>query len=203
MEVLELKSVKNKIVRAYIFKKGRYEFPGDIKKLSKFLKEKNIKFITFDFDFDMKEFSKTDFARLLHDMDISYHQVDIPEYAMGYLYEEILEKEKLFKELVEEYQNLDDKESYKGLSLKNWIDMLRDEIQEKEINLSLKLRPQWIAKKMLDLARTYNSSEITFMHFVQEDICEDICSELAGILRNLDVRVVQYTKKHNIKHIVF
>ncbi|TFG00853.1 MAG: hypothetical protein EU541_01170 [Promethearchaeota archaeon] len=202
MEVLELKPLKKR-VKAYVFKKSRHEFPGDIKALSQFLKDKNIKFITFDFDFNMKEFSKTEFAHLLNDMGISYHQVDIPEYAMGYIYEDILEKEELFKELVEEYQSMEDKDSYKGLSLKNWIDMLRDEIQEKEINLSLKIRPQWIAKKMLDICRTYNEEEMAFMHFVQEDICEDICSELTKILRNLNVRVIQYTKKHNVKHIVF
>ena len=203
MEVLELKPVKNKKLVAYMFKKRKDDFPGDMDAFRKFLTEKTIKFITFDFDFDMKEFSKTGFAKVLDEMGISYHQVDIPEYAMGYLYEEIMEKEELFKELVDEYQGMDDKDSYKGESLKNWIDMLRQEIEEKEIMLSLKIRPQWIVKKMLDIARSHKETEMAFMHFVQEDICEDICSEVAALLRDLNVRVVSYTKHHNVKQIIF
>ncbi|MBD3214809.1 MAG: hypothetical protein GF311_19515 [Candidatus Lokiarchaeota archaeon] len=202
VEVLELKPSKKDLV-AYMFKKRKDDFPGDMGALRKFLSEKKIKYVTFDFDFDMREFSKTKFAEVLEEMGISYHQVDIPEYAMGYLYEEIMEKEELFKELVEEYQQMNDKESYKGLSLKNWIDMLRQEIEEKEIMLSLKIRPQWIVKKMLDISRTFREEEMAFMHFVQEDICEDICSEVAKLLRDLNVRVVSYTKKHNVKQIIF
>ncbi|TXT63878.1 MAG: hypothetical protein BAJALOKI3v1_300041 [Promethearchaeota archaeon] len=202
VEVLELKPSKKDLV-AYMFKKRKDDFPGDMGALRKFLSDKKIRYVTFDFDFDMREFSKTKFAVVLEEMGISYHQVDIPEYAMGYLYEEIMEKEELFKELVEEYQQMNDKESYKGLSLKNWIDMLRQEIEEKEIMLSLKIRPQWIVKKMLDISRTFKDKEMAFMHFVQEDICEDICSEVAKLLRDLNVRVVSYTKKHNVKQIIF
>ena len=68
---------------------------------------------------------------------------------MGFLYQEIIEKQEFQNELFEEYESMEDKDSYKGLSLKNWIDMLGEEIQEREIFLSLKLRPQWIVKKML------------------------------------------------------
>ncbi|MFX1409434.1 MAG: hypothetical protein ACFFA6_03720 [Promethearchaeota archaeon] len=204
MEVLELKPVTKKQICAYIAKKSKDDFHDfEIPKLREFLKKKNIDFITVDFNVNMKEFRKSELAQSLDKLGIKYFQVDIPEYAMGYLYEEIVEKESLLNLLFEEYESMEDKDSYKGESLKNWIDMIREEIQVKEIFISLKLRPQWIVKKMLDLAKNYTKQQISFLHLVQEDICEDICTEVTEQLRALNVKVVQYVKKHNIINIEF
>lgn len=205
MEVLELKPVKNKKIIAYMSSKenGRYFQNKDTSKLTDFLKKKDVNFVTVDFQVNMKEFKKTPFAQTLDKLGIPYIQVDIPDYAMGYLYEEIVEKQELQNELFEEYDNMRDKESFKGQSLKNWIDMLSEEIQEKEIFLSLKLRPQWIVKKMLDFANRFENEVVSFVHFVQEDICEDICPQVVTDLRDLGVKVISYTKKHTIQNIIF
>jgi len=205
MEVLDLKPLKNKKIIAYMSSKenGRYFQNKDTSKLTDFLKKKDINFVTVDFQVDMKEFKKTPFAQTLDKLGIPCIQVDIPDYAMGYLYEEIVEKQELQNELFEEYDNMSDKESFKGQSLKNWIDMLSEEIQEKEIFLSLKLRPQWIVKKMLDFANRYENEVVAFVHFVQEDICEDICPQIVADLRDLGVKVISYTKKHTIQNIIF
>ncbi len=205
MEVLEIKPVKTKKIIAYMSSKedAKYFQNTDTSKLVEFLKGKKVDFITVDFLVNMKEFDKTPFARLLDDLEIPYFQVDIPEYAMGYLYEEIVEKQRLQNELFEEYDKMEDKESYKGLSLKNWIDMLSEEIQQKEIFLSLKLRPQWIVKKMLDLCKKFKKETVSFVHFVQEDICEDICPQVVENLRDLGVKVILYNKKHTIQNVVF
>ena len=205
MEVLELKPIKNRKIIAYISSKenAKYFQNEDTSKLFEFLRKNNVDFVTVDFQVDMKEFSKTPFARTLDELKIPYFQVDIPDYAMGYLYQEIVEKQELQTELFEEYESMNDKESYKGLSLKNWIDMLGEEIQEREIFLSLKLRPQWIVKKMLDLVLTQHKDSTVFVHFVQEDICEDICPEVTRNLRELGVKVVSYNKKHTIQNIIF
>ncbi len=206
MEVLELKPVKkNKKVISYMSSKEDSEYfqNEDKSKLEEFLKKKEINFVTVDFEVDMEEFSKTPFAKTLDKLEIPYYQVDIPEYAMGYLYEEISSKQEFLNELFEEFENMTDKESYKGQSLKNWIDMLREEIQDREIFLSLKLRPQWIVKKMLDLARKIDAHTISFVHFVQEDICEDICPQVVQLLRGLNAKVISYNKKHLIQNIIF
>lgn len=205
MEVLELKPIKNKKIIAYISSKENAKYFQDTNttKLREFLRKNNVDFVTVDFQVNMKEFSKTPFALTLNELKIPYFQVDIPDYAMGYLYQEIIEKQQLQTELFEEYENMIEKESYKGLSLKNWIDMLGEEIQEKEIFLSLKLRPQWIVKRMLDLLSKYEKDIIAFVHFVQEDICEDICPEITNNLRELGVKVVSYNKKHTIQNIIF
>ncbi len=205
MEVLELKPVKNKKIIVYMSSKenAKYFQNVDHSKLVEFLKKNNIDFVTVDFQVDMKEFSKTPFAQTLNELNIPYFQVDIPDYAMGYLYHEIIEKQEFQNELFEEYESMEDKDSYKGLSLKNWIDMLGEEIQEREIFLSLKLRPQWIVKKMLDLAKSFKKEITIFVHFVQEDICEDICPQVVENLRELGVKVISYNKKHTIQKIIF
>lgn len=205
MEVLELKSVKNKKIVVYMSSKenAKYFQNVDHSKLVEFLKKNNIDFVTVDFQVDMKEFSITPFAYTLDELKIPYFQVDIPDYAMGYLYQEIIEKQEFQNELFEEYESMEDKDSYKGLSLKNWIDMLGEEIQEREIFLSLKLRPQWIVKKMLDLALSFKKDVVVFVHFVQEDICEDICPQIVENLRELGVKVISYNKKHTIQKIIF
>jgi len=204
MEVLELKPIKKKRICAYVAKKNKDDFNYfDIPKLREFLDKKFINFITIDFNIDLNEFNKSPLAQMLKQQNIKYFQVDIPEYAMGYIYQEIVEKEELLNDLCEEYEIMEDKNSLKGESLKNWIDMLREDIEEKEIFISLKLRPQWIVKKMLDIAKGFEDEEVSFLHLVQEDICEDICAEVTAQLRELNVRVVQYTKKHNIINIEF
>ena len=204
MEVLELKPVKNKKIVVYMSSKenAKYFQNVDHSKLVEFLRKNKIDFVTVDFQVDMKEFSITPVAHTLNELNIPYFQVDIPDYAMGYLYQEIIEKQEFQNELFEEYESMEDKDSYKGLSLKNWIDMLGEEIQEREIFLSLKLRPQWIVKKMLDLALSFKKDIVIFVHFVQEDICEDICPQIVENLRELGIRVISYNKKHTIQKII-
>lgn len=205
MEVLEFKPIGDKKIVVYMSSKenAKYFQNNDNSKLIEFLKKKNIDFVTVDFQVDIKEFRTTPFAQTLNELDIPYFQLDIPDYAMGYLYQEIIEKQQFQNELFEEYENMEDKESLKGLSLKNWIDMLGEEIQEREIFLSLKLRPQWIVKKMLDLSLSYKKDNVAFVHFVQEDICEDICPQVVEHLRELNVKVISYNKKHTIQNIIF
>jgi hypothetical protein len=205
MEVLELEPIKDKKITMFVSSKedAKYFQNKDTTKLQEFLKKKGVNFVTVDFQVNMDQFSTTPFAQTLDKLEIPYYQVDIPEYAMGYLYQEIVEKQELLNELFEEYEMMEDKDSYKGQSLKNWIDMLGEEIQEREIFLSLKLRPQWIVKKMLDLAKKYEKDVVVFVHFVQEDICEDICPQVTQQLRELNVKVISYNKKHIIQQIEF
>ncbi|MHA1755229.1 MAG: hypothetical protein ACTSVV_00565 [Promethearchaeota archaeon] len=203
MEVLELKMSKKKKITAYIVKSEREDIQTrNPENLIQFIKEKNIKFITVDFNIDMKEFKKTGFAKTLDKLKIPYYQVNIPEYAMGYIYGEITEKEELMNELCDEYETMDDKESLKGESLKNWIDMLQNDIMQKEIYISLQLRPQWIVKKMLDFTKNFEDSEINYLHFVQTNICEDICPQITKLLREIGVNVINYNVKKNLKVIL-
>ena len=205
MEILELKPVENKRIVAYTFtKEDSKELQSiNLTEFNKFLNDKHIDFAVIDFDVNIKDFNQTSIAQAMNKLKIPYYQVDIPEYAMGYLYHEIVEKEELSRELTEEYRHLEDRDSFKGQSLKNWIDLVNMEIQEKEIFLSLRLRPMWIVKKILNIAENCQGKEVAFVHFVQTDICEDICAQVVENLRNMSVKVIQYNKKHTIKNVVF
>ena len=67
----------------------------------------------------------------------------------------------------------------------------------------MKLLATDISMRMLDIAKKYEEEEVSFAHFVQTDICEDICSQVVEQLRELNVKVIQYNKKHTIKNVVF
>ena len=115
MEVLELKPIKKKRVCAYVAKKNKDDFNYfNIPKLSEFLEKKQINFITIDFNINLDEFNESPLAKSLKQLDIKYFQVDIPEYAMGYIYQEIVEKEELLNDLCEEFETMEVKNSFKG-----------------------------------------------------------------------------------------
>ena len=203
MQVLEIKPIKNRKVIAYVFTKENSQTlqNSTIEELESFIRKKSINFVTIDFDIDMHEFSKTQFAKTLESLGVKYFQVDIPEFPLSYLYQEILDDEKYLEELVKEYLTLENKNTYKAESLKIWIDVLNSKIQEEENQLSLELRPLWIVKRMLDLTRRIKEDEISFVHFVQTDICEDTCPQVVKNLRKFNVKVIQYNKKHTIQNI--
>jgi len=203
MEVLELKVPKNVKITVYMAKSEKSDIQkGYDSKLISFIKEKGVKFVTIDFQIDIRLFKATDLGKALEKSEIPFYQVDIPEYAMAYIYEEILEKEELMNELCDEYESMEDKESYKGESLKNWIDLLHEEIQQKENYISLKLRPQWIVKKMLDLAKNQKTNQVLFLHYVQTDICEDICPQVTQQLREVGIKVINYNVKKHLREII-
>ena len=203
MEVLELKSPKDAKIIVYMAKSEKSDIQkGFDGKVISFIKEKGVKFVTIDFQIDIKSFKTTDLGKALEKSGIPFYQVDIPEYAMGYIYEEIIEKEELMNELCDEYESMEDKDSYKGESLKNWIDLLHEEIQQKENYISLKLRPQWIVKKMLDLVKCHKANKVVFLHYVQTDICEDICPQVTRQLREVGVKVINYNVKKHLSEIL-
>ena len=154
-------------------------------------------FNRIDFDFatidieneNLRNFNKSSLAKLLVEFEIPYYIVDIPEYAMGYLIEEIIEKEDHVNELIEEYLSIEHKDSLKCLNLKSWIDVLTDEIEEKRLILQLKLRPQWLAKKILDLIRSNKKKKITFVHFAQDKIFIETMNLLKDL--NIEIRIFE------------
>ena len=118
MEVLDLKKPRAKKIIAYMAKSERNDVKeGRLAGLEDFIKEKGVNFLTIDFNIDMKSFKVTDFGKALDKKGIPFYQVDIPEYAMGYIYEEISEKEELLNSLCDEYENMEDKDSFKGESI--------------------------------------------------------------------------------------
>lgn len=196
MEVLEIKPVRNKEIIVYLVKISSIQSKSNAKvNIIEFLSRINVNFATIDLENEnLRSFNKSSLAKILEQYKIPYYTVDIPEYAMGYLMTEIIEKEEQVNELIEEFLSMKNKESIKGLNLKSWIDFLKEEIDEKKLFLQLKLRPQWIAKKILDIIRSKNNNEITFIHFAQDKIF----NETMNLLKDLDIKVKDYEEKKEI-----
>ena len=193
MEVLEIKPVRNKEIIVYLVKICNMKSkPNANVNLFEFLSRINVNFATIDLENEnLRSFNKSSLAKILEHYKIPYYTVDIPEYAMGYLMTEIIEREDQVNELTEEFLSMRNKESIKGLNLKSWIDFLKEEIDEKKLFLQLKLRPEWIVKKILDIIRSKDNNEITFVHFAQDNIC----NETMNLLKDLDIKVKVYDHK--------
>ncbi|MFX1345611.1 MAG: hypothetical protein ACFFBC_13220 [Promethearchaeota archaeon] len=193
MEVLEIKPVRNKEVIAYLVKFSNIKSKPDANvNLIEFLSKRNIKFATINLENEnLRSLNKSSLAKILEKHKIPYYTVDIPEYAMGYLMAEILEKEDQVNDLTEEFLRMSNKNSIKGLNLKSWIEVLKDEIDDKKLILQLKLRPEWIVKKILDIIRPTKTNKITFVHFAQDNIF----NETMTLLKDLDIEVKVYDQK--------
>ncbi len=202
MEVLEIKPVKNKEVSVFMInRKDLAVNKEDIKRLNEVFRYINVDFITVDVESDnIKDFEKSSLSRLLDSFKIPYFTLDIPEYAMGHLIEEIMKKEEQLNELIEEYIMTKDKDSFKGLNLKSWIDVLKKEIEEEKKFISLKLRPQWIVKKILDILKSSKKGEITFIHLSQEKIFVETLKLLKEL--KFEVYVQESTKITNIYNVI-
>jgi len=193
MEVLEIKPVRNKDIIVYLVRRSNIKLKLSINmNLFEFLSRVNVNFATIDLENEnLRSFNKSSLAKILEQYKIPYYTVDIPEYVMGYLMAEIIEKEDQVNELIEEFLSMSNKESLKGLNLKSWIDFLKEEINEKKLFLQLKLRPEWIVKKILNIIRQKNNKKITFVHFAQDIIF----NELRNLLKDLDIEVKVYEQK--------
>jgi len=196
MEVLEIKTVKNKEMNVYLVNRSKVKSRSSTHKdLIDFFNCIDIDFATIDVENkNLRSFYKSSLAKLLEEFEIPYYAVDIPEYAMGYLSEQIIEKEEFVNELVEEFLSMSDKNSFKGLNLKSWIDVLNDTIKEMSLFLQLKLRPQWIVKKILDIIRSKKNKEITFVHFAQDNVF----METVKLLKEYDIKIRIYKQEKEL-----
>ncbi len=195
MECLELKPIKNKKAAVYLVKmainQSDVKITGD---LSNFLGDNQINFVMVDSEKSLRDFKKSNVAKTLETCRVEGSPVDIPEFAKGFLFEEILEKEEQTNVLRVEYDDMEEKDSFKGQNLKSWIEFEEKEIQEKKEFIALKLRPQWIVKQALDSVEARESDEVNFIVFVREDVF----TETATLFADLEVKVVACDQNLNI-----
>ncbi len=202
MEVLELKPINNKKITIYLIDKMRINPElNDIDLLKDLININDVSFITVEINNEnFREFKNSNLSIIIGALNLEYHLLDIPEYAYGYLFEEINKKEEQIRELLTEYKNMDDKNSLKGLNLKSWIDVLQKEINHDKSILETKTRPQWIVKKILDLVRLHQHEELCVIHFFHERTL----AELTKQLRELHIEAIVYELNnfHNIPYII-
>ncbi len=195
MECLELKPVKNKKAVVYLIKMTNKELDNKvIKDINNFIKDNQINFINIDSERNLRDFKKTKLVQSIESTRVECVPVDIPEFAKGFLFEEILEKEEQTNALRAEYDAMEDKDSFKGQNLKSWIEFEEKEIKEKKAFLTLKLRPQWIVKQALDSVEACESDDVNFMVFVRDDVF----TETGTLFADLEVKVVACDQNLNV-----
>ncbi|MFX1391746.1 MAG: hypothetical protein ACFE9Z_16910 [Promethearchaeota archaeon] len=190
MEVLEIKPLKNKNIMIYLIDRTKINSKSnDIEILKDLAKRNNVSFITVEMSNEnFIKFKNSNLSIVLNKLNLEYYLLDIPEYAYGYLYEEIINKEEQIRELLIEYRKMDDKNSFKGLNLKSWIEFLEKEVIYDKNIIETKTRPQWIVKKILDLIRRYEQIDVSLIHF----FCEKSLLEITKLLRELHIEVIFY-----------
>ncbi|MFX0008056.1 MAG: hypothetical protein ACFFA7_17530 [Promethearchaeota archaeon] len=202
MEVLELKPIKKKKVTVYLIDKNRISFElNDIDTLKELVSDNNISYITVEMNNEnFKTFKNSNLFSVLNALGLDYYLLDMPEYAYGYLYEEILKKEEQISELLMEYRNMNDKNSLKGLNLKSWIDVLKKEANQDNDILERKIRPQWIVKKILDIIRSNENEELTLIYFFHEKSLSEITEQLKEL--HIEVIIYEMINVHNIQYLI-
>lgn len=200
MEVLELKPIKNKIIILYLVETENHKLSkAEAKSLEIILENNKINLVTVDFEgYDSYSFKQTQLYEFLKEFDVPFTGVDIPEYAKGYLDIEILERKEQIEELEVEYKNICskslEKNSFKAQNLKSWIDLLKQEVKEKEKYLKLKIKPQWIVKKILEMIRTYKENSLFVIHLSLKEQVSELEKLFKGlgigtIVQKLDIKV--------------
>ena len=188
MEVLELKPLKNKEVCVYLTKNSDKSF--------EFLKNVPLSFSTVDLEEDFEKFEKTSLGKLLRILNVPLYRVDMPQNAKDYLYEDISQLDEQISELLEALDKLKDKDSHKAENIKCWVDSLTEELKEKKKSIELKVRPQWIVKKVLDLIKKSDDPKLSLIHVTRDETFGEILSQL----RKLGVEVIVY--EDNIIHLI-
>ncbi|MFX1293926.1 MAG: hypothetical protein ACFFD2_03560 [Promethearchaeota archaeon] len=193
MEVLELNPIENKKIFVFLIKKEDNNLTYDeAHVLNDILEKYEFKFASIAIESaKLNTFRNSDLALFLNELLVPCFQVDIPEFAKGYLLNEIIEEEKELNELEYEYNNLEDKDSFKAQNLKSWIKYLKDQIQEKHNSLNTKIKANWIVKNLLGFIRYYEDTLfyeniLYVIHFTPEKLI----MILKQILEELGIHVI-------------
>jgi len=205
METLEIKPIKKKKITLYLIRnKNRGLDKNQLQNLHEILEKEKFRFAILDFnDKQLKESYEQPLAKFLDKFWIPYFSVDIPDYVRDLLNVEIFEKEALINELEAEYENLSfseaEKNSFKLQSLNSWIELLKKEVESQKASLESTIKPRWIVKKVLDIAKMIRNDVFSIMHFTHEEIY----SELKNLFESNNIKVKKIDiSQHVIKKII-
>ena len=205
MEILEIKPLKNKKIKLYLIRDDNKRIGHfDHNHLRDILEQESFRFAVIDLnDKELKKSYGFPLVEFLEKNKIPYYSVDIPPNVKDYLYVEILENEAQISELEMEYENLitDSKEidSFKAQNLKSWIDLLKNEVESKKRFLEATVKPRWILKQILDIAKNINNDKFSIMHFTHGELY----TELKKLFEQYNIKVIKYDiNQINIKTIL-
>ena len=194
MEVLKLKPVKGKQINVILINLDSGPNAPEIE-LTKLLKQVHADISTIDIDkIYLDSPGKTIIFQFFNLIREKFVPLSIPQHVKDHLMVEILEVDEQLNELLDEFEIIRDKTSFKARNIKCWIDMLIKEVKEKKKILDNEVRLLWIAKKILDIGKIIEKRDVTIAHFTQQSDFND----LKEILRNLRVKVIIYKENDTL-----
>lgn len=201
MNTLTIESPENKTIFVVLTRKEnnallneqRYNLCEEV------LNEHSFDFVSVDMEGEGK-FNPKSLVKVIGKCPIESHGIDVPEFAMGYLQQEIDNLAEQVAALEREHAKMDPS-TLKAQNMASWIDVMKDEMREKRERIDTDIRPKYIAKRIIELASRFDMDEVYVLHFG----CEQTLGTVKAVLDEVDgvKAAILDSKKPAIKTIVF
>ena len=185
MEVLELKAPKNKEISVCLMNLDS-QLINTHEKISSIMKDQEIDFSTIDFDTNSEN-------SLNESLDGLIFPVTMPQHVKDLFFVEIIELSEEINALLDEFEKIRDKKTHKAQKMKGWIDLLIEEVKDKKKVIERKVKPLWIVKQILDIAKDFDGKKVRLAHFDKGEYLP----EFKKILEDLNVEVTDLEKDYN------
>jgi len=203
MNTLNIETPQNKTVFVVLTKKEnnallneqRYNLCEEV------LNEHSFDFVTCDMEGESK-FNPKSLVKVIGKCPIESFGVDVPEFAAGYLRQEVDDKKEQATSLEKEYTAMVDKTSTVAQNMASWIAVLKSEAEELEANLEGEVKPKWLVKRILDIATKYTDDEVYVLHFGVEKFLPALKAAFATV-ENVKVSVLDGKKLKTVSQAIF
>ena len=203
MNTLNIESPQNKTVFVVLTKKEnnallneqRYNLCEEV------LNEHSFDFVTADME-GASHFNPKSLVAVIGKCPIESHGVDVPEFAAGYLRQEVDDKKEQAASLEKEYTAMADKASTVAQNMASWISVLKMEAQELEAKVEGEVKPKWLVKRILDIATKFTEDEVYVLHFGVEKHLPALKAAFATV-ENVKVSVLDAKKQKMVSQAIF
>ncbi len=203
MNTLNIETPQNKTVFVVLTKKEnnallneqRYNLCEEV------LNEHSFDFVTCDMEGESK-FNPKSLVKVIGKCPIESFGVDVPEFAAGYLRQEVDDKKEQTASLEKEYTAMADKTSTVAQNMASWIAVLKSEAEELEAKLEGEVKPKWLVKRILDIATKYTEDEVYVLHFGVEKYMPALKAAFATV-ENVKVSVLDGKKSKTVSQAIF
>ncbi len=203
MNTLNIETPQNKTVFVVLTKKEnnallneqRYNLCEEV------LNEHSFDFVTCDMEGESK-FNPKSLVKIIGKCPIESHGVDVPEFAAGYLRQEIDDKKEQAASLEKEYAAMADKTNTMAQNMASWIAVLKSEAEEMEAKFEGDVKPKWLVSQILNIATKFTEDEVYVLHFGVEKYLPALKAAFATV-ENVKVSVLDSKKMKTVSQAIF
>ena len=166
---------------------------NEFRELMDYFKYKSVDFAIIDYeDENLKDFIDPQLSELLLNLKIPTFPIYIPHPTKNYFRKINNEKSNQIKELIHEYENLQNKNCKKGHDLQSRINLYIEQRKENLDFYNFKMKPQYIAETIIKRIENSNNDEIIIIHFGWENSFTEIMKILKEVDMNIDIFYLHY-----------